>query len=1536
MPITIDDIPLVTTPTTIKNSDVFYASMLADGNPSDNYINAKNEINLTGDSTLVNEEKTKWVGEQLETNKRTVEEIISDPSVPLETRQRVMENYVKEATPIQDLRNKFLIETAVRDASTTVEDREQQDDLSDTLSLRDQQNLAIARDQIVQDGALKLSDVLDAAQKTTGTFATGLLSLLPAGIIGGASLIFEQNPEKADELIKIIQEKYTYTPEGELKSDALSREVTQWVMEGLEVVDAPFKWVGDRVLELPMGAAYAALAGVPEKFVSGEIKSGTGDATAATGAYLGSGGLAGTVLTKGIFAGGAIAARQIKGKPSIKRGTPLDTIETASKEQASELAAKIIADPTERTPGSLTTTKAEVLNTYVLPKLTEEFGPIKPDVRESIKKLDEALEGAARETEISAHVYPVSQILSERELYSKVLLETERPHLLLSSSVLDIPAQAKLYGRSGKGYEALLDSSATKLEGTAVFGRNGNFGYKTEVNATKYMKKLEESVKHLPDPGQFSVLEREGQYYVSWKFTREYKPHESLIFGDDTLSAHLFAKKIDITDFANGTIGKVIFPSYMRMKSDIAAQGAAAAREESRIESIFLREARDTFIKTDHPKELESALRKGEEEGKSFTAEDIQLQNPHLTKVQTDKIHGEYIAYRRIVDHLYNLTDRQFRKNLVDKNMKSMYNNNGEFVAHTTEPLKEIPEGITYVWDLEKKAVVKVNKNLSIVQMNTPIKEGDHILNYAQMPTRYQFGPIRSGALTKIPGYIPRSYKEWFVVDKVPKAIWVDGKKVGEPELRDYKQAVAMAGNREELNALMERLQKEDPSAKYEFRKEEKDINDKIMHDSQVYDTYLKQIHRRGDRLPSLDRPSQVEDVLVALTKAIRSTSKMVAWDDLTTVRRDNFIKAYGKFTQGVFPKQITDIKPIRHMTPKEERDFLSAQSVYAQIEREQISSTQSDIVWRNGLNKIADIFETKTQVDASVLREWGEKGFIPARTVKAFGSNLFLYWRPLRMWVVQPQQWKELVVVSPAYAKHLKEILPITNGLLSRTQTLRGLKSMADNVGARTVPEYNKIISALEESGIVQSVDMNQMVHGIWKDATKELAPQPIKGTLGVADKAIELASTAAGLPGKLGRGVGYNPSELVNQVSLWLFARHRWIEKNPGKNWDTPENRATIARDQSLYSHISATRAGMYGWQEGMISTFTQFVAIPWKSTLQMVSSHQLTGAEKARLAGARLFWYGKYGVPLGAVIYKTLDSKLEDKQDRETLAAWTESATDRIWNVTLGAMFDKEGEETRVDTKNLSTSIDGEYVWEVMHTLIEMGKGNTVETPKITFPYENATGSLFEAVRSMYDIFKINDKGAADIESWKAASWKAVSFAGTFSDFNKAMLSEGMSKAGNHSGYQQTRGEAVARVFGIPPTEESILNMATLSQIQRYKEIQNTAKQIHKRLIAVMAAKSVDEKNMQEEYLDGLGAFLNTVPEYYKEELTKEIFKLDRNSWREKKESVLLNLYRNANDSRDTRYLEMRNALEKSSDPEIKSMLRDLEEAKKRSVE
>jgi hypothetical protein len=623
-------------------------------------------------------------------------------------------------------------------------------------------------------------------------------------------------------------------------------------------------------------------------------------------------------------------------------------------------------------------------------------------------------------------------------------------------------------------------------------------------------------------------------------------------------------------------------------------------------------------------------------------------------------------------------------------------------------------------------------------------------------------------------------------------------------------------------------------------------------------------------------------------------------------------------------------------MTPAKERAFLAAQSVYNQMELEQVASVMSDKVWKRGMHHLADGFE-KIHIDAHIIRDLGDKGFLPSRMAKAVGSHLYLFTNPIRMWIMQPIQMLELSVMSPSSAKAVLADLPaVYSSLLTQKGMASPMNPVFRSMGKRTTPDLDRILAAIDEAGIQQEIDMNQTVHGIWNDAAEPLVNKD-SSVLGTVGKGVSLIGKGIAAPGKALRKVGYDPAELLNQTALWLVSRERWMAKNPKKNWDTPENRAEIARDQWVLGHGASTRAGMFKWQDGFMSTMLQFLAIPFKSTLQMMSSPIFSGPEKAKLVAARLALYGAAGVPLARELTHLIERGMEDKEDKETLDNYSKGAVNHIVNASLRAMYDTdEGKQTSVDTRNVSTSLEvgDTFLWDTIKGLVDIAQGEAADIGAPNVVFVQAGGAVFETARTVHDLFAMNNKGPLDMEAWQHAAWRAVALTGGGSDFMKSQLLESMSKQGNAMGYQQTRGEAIARLFKFPPTEEQLLHMSIKTQIERSKEVKAEAKRIHERLIAVGKAQSADEKQTAKDYYDNLTATLQMHTPEMRNELTTAILALDKYSWRTKKESVMMNFQKLSQDKHDAYYIEMRNTLEKSSDPEIQAMLRDFEELDKRS--
>jgi hypothetical protein len=1518
-PLDLYSIPSIEQATKTTNDDMVYTSIFS-GKPSiiDEFKEIKNEVNRTGSSTKVQDQISLWKKEQKINREKDIVSIISDNSIPVAQRREIATKYLTEGVGVYSLRDKFLLKASSADIAMSEADREAQDIYSESVFKRDLEKKGVsAIKETVKANTSFWSEVLDIATnqqielakgdkvigQTFGALTSQIGLSIPAGYLAAYNYAVEKDPEKAAEIVQVIAGAAI----GDVEPD--TAEVLKRVESILTTIDIPFKWIADQDFDTtgsPLSAAltYTAAQAIG---IAGLFKIGT----------------------KTI---GSVKNSTDRVKESVPDGSVLATAQIANKEMAADIATEAIKDNTGIVEEGLKTTKAAIINDQVLPKLDVEYGEIHPDTRVKIEAQDEILSKLYDDTELHPFIAPVTQIRNERDLYVKILTETTNSHLLLSSSVIGTPSTA--FGRSGKGKEARIDVSYDKLEGVAVYGRNPYHGYKTEKGAQAYLERLKEQTEGLPhvEEGRpdLSILERDGQYYVQMKFTRPYNQWESISFGEDAIGAHLFSRNIDITKMANSPVGSAFWPSYMRIATWIPSVGATTAWKEARIEGKFINAQRDLFMGTDHPKELSTMVLKGEEEGKVYTANDFQTINQHLSKEQNSKLHAEYVGYRRIQDHLYNFSDRAYRKDLQKSGYKVLYDKQGEKLGFSTEPIENLT-GVARVWDIENKKMESFSADQRIVKLKDPVRVGDDILEYATITPYHQFGDPGVGSLTKIPGYVARYYKEWFVLEKTPTSQWVNGVKVPANELRGFKQAVAMGGTRSEINALLERFKQEDPSGNYEIRKEKKNVEDSIIHDSKVYETYLKEHHRRGGKLPSLNREATTEDVLVAQTKAIKGVAKITAWGDLSEVFQKQFIKEYAMFLpEKRFPGQINEIVAPRGkpLTEAEELKYLAAQKVYQQWEMQQVSSLPSDEMWRSTLNGIADVYE-KMEVDGSVLREWGEKGFVPVRAMKALGSNLFLYIKPMRMWFLQPQQFKELSLLSPSFATHLHEIPSIMLGLLSRSGPMAQFKSQVDFMGRRTLKDYDEVLEALEGTGILQSVDMNQMIHGIWRDSLKELDQTGHS----IWTKSADTATGVVGAVFKLGRRIGYDPAELTNQVSLWLFARQRWIDQNPGKNWNTPENKEAIAQLQVRMGHIASTRAGMFGWQEGNISLFTQFIAIPHKSTLQMVSSKDLTGGEKAKLAAARLFWYGKYGLPAGAAVYSILERNVEDEEDKKKINAWSDGVTDLVWDTALGMMFDSDVENTNTAVSKSFTTVQDQIIfWDLANDLLNMANGQPTANEK--FPFVTAGSSLFTMVRDVWDMFRISDTLGEEVDP-KAILWKAVSFAGQLSDYSKAQLLTQTTKSGSSLGFEQTKGEAFARLFGVAPEREIAAWDFSKLDRNRDKAIESDAKQIHQRLYNYVKTKEdLTQREANELYLSGLKHFLVSVDEGYRDELTNAILKQDKNMHKTLKDSIMRSLYDKAKIGHDSARTDMENTAAKIDDPDIQNLLRDIRNLRERN--
>jgi hypothetical protein len=200
----INDVPGVNVTPKISNDSVTYAAAMAPGDPSQNYVNAKTDVATTGTSDLVTQQETQWKVEQALNHKNTVEDIISDPTVPLAQRQEAMRNYVSGSVPLQTLRDKFMIQTAINDMSPSPVDQEAQTSYAEQLAARDANQKRSLAKSFAPSGYEMLSGVLKdtvgGTARAAGFLTTSLIASIPAGIAAAYAAI-KHNDAEAGEAI---------------------------------------------------------------------------------------------------------------------------------------------------------------------------------------------------------------------------------------------------------------------------------------------------------------------------------------------------------------------------------------------------------------------------------------------------------------------------------------------------------------------------------------------------------------------------------------------------------------------------------------------------------------------------------------------------------------------------------------------------------------------------------------------------------------------------------------------------------------------------------------------------------------------------------------------------------------------------------------------------------------------------------------------------------------------------------------------------------------------------------------------------------------------------------------------------------------------------------------------------------------------------------------------------------------------------------------------------------------------------------------
>lgn len=1487
----------------------FYTAASSSPTPIDDYHSIYADLSQNGGSQVLDNALAQFKQEQSETTKQIVKSIIEDPSIPVQEKTGILSTYSVGGYISQDIRDRYIQRSASLDLGDKPSDTKAQDEVLKNLpnALTEVDNRT--QRQNIVEGEAHFSNYA----KAFGITGVNLLSGLGAGVVGTLYSIYKRDAVAGKELFDKYAEDWAIMPK-----EAATQRLVNGIGETLSVLGVPAQRIKEQTMRMTGSAGAGIVTGVildPLNFVDV--------------------GVAASVIKKSIKGEG----------PKVRPGSPLDTTTATNPKMAHDLALGALEDADGTTARALGTDKAAIVNEFVLPKalpLSERGN--NPDLSAALSYLDADLEETFKANRFDPNIQDATQRRADIDAVYSILNETREPKYLQSQSY--------------------ISSTDNVFEGKAVFSKDRSYFYSTKEDVIHAYNQIEESIMKLPKEEQGTLfivdkltgtkykpaalmdeLRDEGsinQFSVEWEWKKEYDDLNLRIFGPDAVKTSILG--IDASRLARSGAARWFF-SHSTLPKWYESSALRQAERSAYVSGKLLNVIRNNIANTPHKKELDALIRNAEELGKEYyNKQEIQRMFPDLGTKQVDDLFETHTYWRRVNHynhavandiHANTLKREGFTKGLfVEDRYYGPINEDIKFTSTGEVPLKvwdmdlDIP--IKFQWlDTKKDATYDVGGKRLGALKKPVVGEDGVIYEYALFGGRKSKTDILpQQVLPRIPGYSPIKTEGHFFVRMTPTKLNINGWDViDKTRLSTHSRVIGVAKNEFEAKKLQEMFEQKYPDHVIDYRPERGADYGRIVDDMQAHGELLRNAMQRGERLTSIDGPAPVEDRLVTLVNTTRSLQRqnaMRVWEEAT---KEAFVKDFGEFLPlGTFPESLSDIKPRPNMNREEAKSFANARRVFEYYSKIKSFETLGDHIWKTSLHAVADILE-KWKIPSNLVRDVANKGNLLFNAPRQAASLMFIHLNPLKQWLVQPAQLLEMYAIFPQRAiQNMVDLGAVRLALASEAPVLKGKGKWVNDLARKMAPSMSKrdfddTVKAIKESGIMQSVDLNMLVHGVFNDVERGLRE-------GSWEKAYNDIVTVPRAAAQLSRSIGFDFAELNNRIGLWLQVRDLWKSQNPGKNWNTLENREIIATEAFKLSG-AMNRAGSLPYQQGALSTVFQFAAISQKLLFNLIQDNAtiLTSAQRARLTAARsALWGVKYGIPGGALVYYFLD-KSEDPVVQENAEVLKRGLFDRVGNYILQALAGSEESDVSFG-KSMSPYGELTSGMPYIDVAFEMAKMFDERPAGPRFPALGAVTSLGQAVDRFQSWFITKDITG---ESWSKAVWEAAKVASSMSNWAKGQLmlstKDKITKNGNHLGLNATAAEAYGQMLGFSTYREEDLWSAA-SQIQDRKEmIKSMAGEIHQWMSNQKTELGDDSWETHFGMLTSFMSMLKNNDNWTDQdikEVADQVVELDRQQFKDVNTSVLMSLLKARTDENDEQLKIVEKKLRLSADPKTKELL------------
>ena len=1459
------------------------------------FNNVLRDLMEKGDSDLRQLAVEKFRQEEDEGNKQAIISVLQDPTLSRELKDKVLGGFVDDGFVSPSLKEKYIKQTAATAVDNTVEANERQDNIVANLRQRRKLNGIEKAKKDAEENSDKLRSFMtgfehlyvsaghsfgfvdDATHKEAtiryqeearkNRITTGLGKV--AGLLVGAGAAALSVPASAGVTAAIgagaiaggiLDGGSHYADLGLTDVEFEDRLKASMARGGMTAVDLsiPILRAGTLVRELMInGFANVALGELDIKIQNEILKAFPHlqheqfDPS--------------TMAVNGVM-GMLIAAafhQKPKGIPEVDPGSPLGTTMTANPEMGRRHAMAALIRDEDDLANALGAPKGHIIGDYVVETpLLEGVPPkIAHDISTEFNRVfGEVLYDQFQGVRFDPNIHNATERLRDLQIISDIMLDERIATYKISNS--------------SNRYQSIFNITDKISEGNMVFGPMMADGWDNIEVARIVRGNLQKEVDKLPKEEQSQVeieTRPDGLFQLKWHWKKEYDNIALNLFGKDAIDANIFplgketSNKIARSDLY-GIGGRWLLP--IGRNKELENVNLRAVERNAQLEVEFARAYEQNVFNTKLGKEFNTLIREAEDLGKNdFSMNEISGLFPHLKQTQVTDLLKTWTFWRGMQNVMHSFINRNKMNKLVRENMQGVYDADGNSLGFATTKVSQaeiddLAANRLPVWDYSTNTSRVVDlkafelEGKQIVRMNDRVELPNHQYHrFAIVGGDIKLDLLPNMVVPRIPGFSPREVKEYFFVERRPNRVTVDGRVfTDDATLKQFTRAEA--GVRTEREAI--RIQKEMrnlyPNDIIDVRPAREDSFGKLVDDYGAVEEMNKFNRVRGEQLLAGSHgEARLEDRAVTAIKTAKNVARMDTSRTKDNAFIDTFTRDYRKFLRdGEFPKHITDIQPVDKMTREDEVDFKNARTLFEYFYTQKNFETIGDVRWGQFFNGMADVFE-KARVPGSYLRELADQGNLLVKYPKAWGSILFIHLSIPRQWTIQLQPMGELFWLDPVNAlKMFNDILAIRMYLGGESSMVGSMaplfKDTAMAMNSMSPKKFKDTIAAINDSGLFESIDKNLMVEGTFNEARKYFVRSPGQEMANILRHGTGLSAIQKGI--EISKFLGYDSAEFLNRLGVWMQVRSIWEKQNPGKNWNTLENRETISAEATKLAGAMSS-AGATPYQRGWLSIFMQFAKVQQQLTMNVLSDATLlTGKDRAKLAAARFFLYGgKYGLIGGSAIYSWIQES--ENPEIQAVADLLEiGLIDRIVNWLANTLIDPEIASEIALARGLSPHSENFLpMLDFIHTLVELYDGENPDNPR--FPASLVVSNLGKTVDQVKSWFAIKDIDT--LEKFKLSVLEIAELTSGMNNISKGLVILGMKdqvlRNGNKLGWRHSEAEAYAKMFGAPTNKELRTYEAFALMSEHNKKLDAVTETIHEILVNAMNKSPVEFEKAQE---------------------------------------------------------------------------------------